>query len=287
MRVDTVSQAAAYGFRIDGLPPDGALAALGVGVEWPTLHLRQERGDTDGETFGVFEDTATLRVANATAVLDRVAASATFLAGDPVPPGDLVHPCLWPAAGVFARWLGRETLHAGGFLDDDGAAWAVLGDSGDGKSSLLAALGLAGRPVLVDDLLVIDGGDCFAGPRCLDLHPDAATALGVQDATTLVRATSRRRLALPAIAGRVPLRGFVHLQWGDEIGVDAVAPAERLRRLAHHRRVVALGIDPVDLLELSRLPAVQLRRPRSWAAAAPACRRLLAELEAIGGDSRR
>ena len=266
--------AAAYGFRIDGLPTDPALAVVGAGG-WPTLRIEQRSGTEAHEELGVFEDTARLRLAGGSAVLDRLAASATFVYPHPLEVADLVHPCLWPAAGVFARWHGRETLHAGAFLDEDGSAWAILGNSGDGKSSFLAALARAGRPILVDDLLVIDNGQCFAGPRCLDLRADAAVALGLDDETTLVRATSRRRIALPAIAGRVPLRGLVYLTWGTQVAVEVVAPAARIGRLARHRRVIALGVEPVDLLDLGRLPAFELRRPRRWRDLPTACSALL------------
>ena len=106
-------------------------------------------------------DTLTARL-----LLERKTVRLTVLADSRLPDADLGAPlCRGPPAAVFARWRGLETLHGGAFVDDRGGAWAVLGDRGAGKSSLLAALALAGHEVVADDLLVLDGGDCFAGPE--------------------------------------------------------------------------------------------------------------------------
>ena len=196
-------------------------------------------------------------------------------------PDEIVHPCLWPAAAVFARWEGRETFHAGAFLDDNGAAWAVLGDSGDGKSTLLGALASAGRDLVVDDLVVTEADRCFAGPRCIDLRPESVTELGIFDQTREVRATSRRRLTLPPIAAQAPLKGWVHLEWGDEISVRSLTAAELIERLARHRRVLPLGVDPVNLLELGTRPTLLLSRPRDWGALPEVCKTLLEAVSSI------
>jgi hypothetical protein len=181
-----------------------------------------------------------------------------------VPAPDVIHPTLWPAASVFARWQGRETLHAGAFTLDGDTAWAVLGGRGAGKSSLLAALALHGVEVLSDDLLVIEGNRCFAGPRCIDLRPEVAAALGVVHRASVVRSTERRRLALEPCSGAFRLGGFVSLAWGDAIGVSPLTPAESFGLLVDHRRVAVLGADFPYLLGLAGMPAVRLTRPPRW-----------------------
>jgi hypothetical protein len=163
---------------------------------------------------------------------------------------------------VFARWRGLETLHAGAFVDDRGGAWAVLGDRGAGKSSLLAALAAAGRDVVADDLLVLDGGDCFAGPRCVDLRPDAVVELGLGTLPP-VRSTERRRLVLEPCQGRLALHGCIYLEWGERIAIEPLTPGEHLGRLTAQRRIAGLGANVDQLLGLSGLPAFRLRRPQA------------------------
>lgn len=265
----------AYGFAIEGVAMTDAWRLIDPG-EGPTLRVSQigERHPATRSEIG--DDQAVIPWDYGTTVLRRDTMSVEFYAVPPLSDHDIVHPCLWPAAAIAARWVGRETLHGGGFLDAAGGAWLIMGDSGHGKSSLLASLAVAGEQVLADDLVVVEGRHCFAGPRCVDLLAEAADRLGVGDEAILVRASQRRRLALAPIAARVPLHGLVYLAWGQRVGLERLAPAERPARLAEQRRVPHLGVDPVGLLELSLLPAFTLRRPRDWASMDEA-RRLLVE----------
>jgi ABC-type molybdenum transport system ATPase subunit/photorepair protein PhrA len=57
---------------------------------------------------------------------------------------------------VLAHWLGRESFHGGGFVAGDGV-WGVLGEKGDGKSTLLASLALSGVPIVADDRRTFGG----------------------------------------------------------------------------------------------------------------------------------
>lgn len=265
----------AYGFALNGLQMSDALRLIDPEPS-PTLHIGQVREPCLEDALIVREDYAVLHWLYGVIVVRRATMSVTFHADPPLNADELVHPCLWPPAALAARWLGRETLHAGGVLDDSGGAWVVLGNSGDGKSTLLASLAVDGRSILADDLVVIDGGDCFAGPRCIDLVSESAQQLGVADQTAEVRWSHRQRLTLPPIAARVPLRGFVYLAWDERVSVEPLSPAERPLRLAEQRRVSNLGVDPVGLLDLVGLPALVLRRPRGWESIAPA-RELLIE----------
>lgn len=267
----------AYGYRFSGI--DGLNWMIEDDIaDWPELQLSYEEAEFVREPAELLADTAEISMppVKAKIVLDRIGGTVRFRG--PIEPltDEIVHPCLWPAAAVFARWQGRETFHAGAFLDDDGGAWAVLGDSGDGKSTLMAALALAGRPILVDDLLVTEANHCFAGPRCLDLRPESADALGIIEQTAVVRGTHRRRMTLSSVPAHAPLRGWVHLDWGEEISVRPLVAAELIERLARHRRVLPLGVDPVDLLDLGARPTLLLSRPQNWDALSEACQALLA-----------
>lgn len=71
---------------------------------------------------------------------------------------------------------GFEPLHATA-LEADGEAFALLGSSGYGKSSLAACFLASGHALLTDDLLVmsgVDGLDAHPGPRRIKLFPDTA-----------------------------------------------------------------------------------------------------------------
>ncbi len=48
--------------------------------------------------------------------LDRAEARAEFVTPEPMTPDELAHPGLAPVAAVTARWLGRQSFHAGAFV---------------------------------------------------------------------------------------------------------------------------------------------------------------------------
>jgi len=189
--------------------------------------------------------------------------------------GTLVHPFLTAAAVIFAWWDGRHAFHGGAFVDPTARAWCLLGDRASGKSSTLASISLTGLNVLSDDLIVIDGRDVLAGPRCVDLRPDAAAELGVAARASPVRGGERLRLALPPVpAPAAPLHGWVFLTWADALSLRRLRPSEWLDRLAQHRSTSS-DYSP-SLLDLAGLPAWELRRPRRSDSLEPAVERILA-----------
>jgi hypothetical protein len=206
--------------------------------------------------------------------LDRSDARATYHLRHHASDGDILHPYLAPVAALAARWLGRESFHAGAVVVD-GGAWAVLGDKESGKSSTLAYLALGDHTVLSDDVLVLERGDVFAGPRCVDLRGEPAERLGVGEPLGVVGVRERFRLELGPAPTRVPLRGFVSLEWGSEVSVEPVRGAERLLALIPHRALLLETSTPADLLELSALPFLRLRRPRCWNSLGATVERLL------------
>ncbi|HKN94512.1 MAG TPA: hypothetical protein VJU60_09280 [Thermoleophilaceae bacterium] len=256
----------AYGFRftgepslLDRLPP--------VPAGWPEIRLRQIVGVRAGRAEGavdVGDEKAELLVPGARLVLGRREALATVVAPQPLSSDRLLHPTLGYIASTFSHWLGRLAFHGGAFSAGDGAV-ALLGERGDGKSSTLAWLAGAGCPPLTDDVVVLDGLTAFAGPRSIDLWPDAARALGVAHHAHSVRDGERERLVSAAVPPQLPLRAWVSLAWGEGPRLRPLTPSERYAALGAQLHVHRRGRLPGDeaLLDLLALPAFELVRPRS------------------------
>lgn len=272
-----------YGFAVSGsllgdAVPGGALP------EWPALHVvvAGSVGTVRRETSGVTGDRAVVPMADGERwlVADRAASSATFH-GPPIEPAELAHPYLSPAAAIFSRWHGREVFHGGTFLTANGQAIAVLGRRDAGKSTLLAALAARGVPVLADDLIVVEQGQVFAGPRTIDLRAEPGPALTGNGVLPVERARSgsRWRVRLPGGRPTAPLGGWIFLAppgpgaAADSVGgaaaaptVEPVLPPLGLSRIARSRGYPELESDPKVVLDLAALPAWELRVPRTWTA---------------------
>jgi hypothetical protein len=275
---DVKASLGAYGFRLSGVDAAARLLARAE-PEWPKLELLAV---TDGAAAPphdrVLEDRAELVLRSGGWVeLDRDASRATYHLPHRPRDGDLLHPYLAPVAALAARWLGRESFHAGAVVVD-GHAWAVLGDKEAGKSSTLAHLALTGHTVLSDDVLVLHEGSVFAGPRCIDLRAEPARRLGAGEPLGIVGMRERFRLELGPAPSVVPLRGFVMLGWGDELVIEQVRGSRRLLTLIPHRALLLETNAPADLLELSSLPFLQVRRPRGWRWLEETTTRLMDEL---------
>jgi hypothetical protein len=253
-----------YGFGLTGVPQARDLL-VDAPADWPSLHLQRGAPPGEGrEQEAVTEDRASLWLSGgASARVDRPSATAEMRVPADTTDGALVHPYLAPVALVMAWWHGRDGFH-GGAIALDGGAWAVLGDKEAGKSTTLAALALAGVEVVSDDVLILDGDGVFAGPRSVDLRPDAARRLGVGEPLGHVGTRERWRLRLPPIAPRLPLRGCIILAWGDAPAVEPVRGRERLVSLLPHRGVRLGAVDPAGLMRLSALPQWRLVRPPDW-----------------------
>ena len=252
----------AYGLRLIGI--EGARRVLmEVPESWPSLELRRVPGVAGQAQDSISDTRAVIVLRNGgEAVVERDPLRAVFTMPNEVGDEELVHPYLAPVAAVVARWLGRESLHAGSFVAGD-RAWALVGDRGSGKSSTLAALALAGHDVLGDDVLVLAGHSAFAGPRMLDLRPDAAERLGRGDPIGVVGARERRRMSLEPAAPETVLGGFVFVEWGDTTELLPLAAGERLSRVTSARALL-VPPDPRLLLQLAAVPGWLLRRPRGW-----------------------
>lgn len=245
-------------------------------AHWPRLELAvnvTSEPPPGVDVVGV--DLAVIRLRSGGSVaIDRVEGRATFSLSAHPRAGALVHPHLGAAAAIAARWLGRETFHAGGFVVR-GGVWGLLGDRGAGKSSTLAALALAGVPVVCDDILVLDGETVMAGPRSIDLRPDAAHRFGVGEALGVIGTRERWRVGLDPIASELPLRGWVALGWDHEQTVTELRGSRRLLELMPHRALLLEPTEPGVLIGLSALPFYVLRRPHGWNSLEDAIGRLL------------
>lgn len=268
----------AYGLRVDGplppellnadLPDDWPLVSVAIvpdEVERPdAIELDERRGRLPLLTGGVLEVT-------------REPLAATFHGGRPFAPDELVHPGLAGVGAMAAVWLGRESIHAGAVLVG-GRAWAVTAEKEAGKSTTMAALARRGLPIVTDDVLVLDGPDALAGPRSVDLREGAARWLGVDPVTSAARNGARARVQLGPVPPRVPLAGWVFLDWGDEIAVEPVRPTRRAALLLRQRTMQRELSRAGGLLDLAALPAVRLVRPRDLSRLDEALDRLLDRL---------
>jgi energy-coupling factor transporter ATP-binding protein EcfA2 len=177
---------------------------------------------------------------------------------------ELPHPVLTGIALRAVPACRREAWHAGGFVDAAGRGWLVAGPKESGKSTLLAAMALLDIPVIADDMLVLEGDRCLAGPRLVDLRP-GARGLAPPDRLTPVR-DSRLRLDLEPVAPSVPLAGIVALSWAQDIAVESVGGADRLRTIRPLALPPPLGPTPSRLLDHAARPVLLVRRPKDLAA---------------------
>lgn len=255
----------AYGLRLHGLPD--AHAVLGAAaVDWPVLTVRHTFGTEQLERESLGADGARVRTSDGGfAEVDRRSMTASLVLRSHVRAAEVVHPFLSTTCAIVSRWFDRDSFHAGAFVAG-GGAWLVVGDKGRGKSSTMAWLSLQGHPILADDLVVVDDGYALAGPRCIDLRPDAAEQLGVGEPLGVVGARERWRLSIPGAPDRVPVRGWVYLGWGDRVEINIVPPSQRLARVIAAVALRALPLSAARLLDHVALPMVELVRPRDWAA---------------------
>lgn len=253
----------AYGLSLVGLERSDALVASPDA--WPSVRIEREHGVTGEEAASLLDEERAVfpLLGGGQVSFHRRDRTATYRTPTRLADDDLVHPLLAPAGAVFARWMGRQALHAGALVVD-GRAWGLLGQRGAGKSTLLAHLRAQGHSVLTDDVLVVDGRTALAGPRSIDLREPAATHLGVEDQAGPARAGTRKRVSLPAVAAEVPLGGWIFLEWSGRLEVTPLSTAERLARLSTYRLAWRAGDAPFCSPDLADLPAWELRRPRRW-----------------------
>jgi len=251
----------AYGLRLSGV--NGLDEFLvGAPADWTPVELVVRSGivaTSDGWTEGRRASFVTLSGGLIELDLDR--GEAIITAAEMPRTEEIVHPYL-SSVGAMAGYLkAQESFHAGA-VEIAGGAWGVVGDREAGKSSTLAAFAVAGFPLVCDDTLVLSAGVVLAGPRSIDLRQDAAQKLGLGDELGVVGRRERWRLHVGPVEPEVELRGWIFLEWGDELEVEPLAVPDVLSRLLRQRAVKLPPREPEAILELASLGGLLLRRPR-------------------------
>lgn len=268
----------AYGLALDGVE-EARRFLLRAAPEWPRFRIQNRIGRLERVSDRLGEDRAEITLRDGGVLfLDRVEARAEFVTPEPQSADELAHPGLAPVAAVTARWLGRQSFHAGAFvLGRD--VWALVAEREGGKSTTLAWLAARGHQIVCDDMLVLDEDAALPGPRILDLRSEAARRLGLGDYRGTVGLRERWRVALDdGVPESTHFRGWIFLTWGDDVAVEPIRAAERLPRLAPHLGLRVPPARPDRLLELAALPGWEFRRPRGWSRFDEAGDRLLATL---------
>lgn len=149
---------------------------------------------------------------------------------------------LGPGLGALLYQRGWLTLHASS-LDVGGEAIAFLGEKGEGKSTMAAALCARGHRLVADDVTAVrvtDVGDpsvCPGYPQ-LKLWPDAVASLGENPDTIpqLVPVAQKRacRLITGFAMKPLPLRRIYVLGGGDSPEITSLEPQEALVQLIRH-----------------------------------------------------
>ena len=258
----------AYGLRLDGL--DTSLLVSPVPESWPRVTVTVDHETPPPTRSSYRDDTVDLSFQGGWGIaLSRDAATMTFQVPSRIKADDLVHPFLAPAAMQFATWLGHATFHGGAFVQD-GRAYGVFAARNGGKSTTLARLANLETSILTDDLFIVDkSGNAMAGPRCIDLRPEAVTDQIVES----VRDDDRRRLKLPQIEPAYPVSGVFVLEWGNGLSVETLTPPERVVALS--RNCPAEVARTSAVLELASLPVWRVQRPRDISCLDDVCNRLL------------
>ncbi|MGH3755461.1 MAG: hypothetical protein ACRDRP_22750 [Pseudonocardiaceae bacterium] len=258
----------AYGLHLAGL--DAASRYLvEAPATWPQLAIERAVGPAASIDQGTMDDDwAEFRVLDRSgrvghARIDRAPLAARFTGPGGFDDDAIIHPGLSMLAAIANRWLGRDAFHAGAFLTGDGA-WAVMGAREAGKSTTLAHLAAKGRGIVADDVLIIDNGHAFAGPRCIDLREGAADWLGQGERINTIGERRRWRVHVPPVPPTVPLRGWILPTWGDRVELEPVAAVRRLPLLYANLALTRIPRHPDRLLGLAALEFLVFRRPRRW-----------------------
>lgn len=181
---------------------------------------------------------------------------------------------LGPAMALLLHQRGRLVLHASTVALDGGAV-AVLGRSGQGKSTLAAALYRGGHPLVSDDVTAVelDGGEPAVRPGYprLKLWPEAAEALGEEpEALPRVRPWLDKRdrradRGFPRTA--LALRRVYSLAEGPRCEAELLGPREAFVELVKNTHPAV-----ANLLRASGTAESHFRQCVRLAGALPVCR---------------
>lgn len=195
----------------------------------------------------------------------EVGAGSVAVRSEGVAPRDLEAYLLGPVLGCLLRLRGRVVLH-GCVLAAGGAAVALTGPKGAGKSTLAAALGL---PVLSDDLAVLgEGGRVEPGYPRVRLWADtvAAVAAGGAEFPRVMGGFDKFMVPVERFGGEpLPLRAVLQLADGPEPCLEEVGEARGVAALMGALYAPYLGPVSRDLEQAAALArrcrVLRLRRP--------------------------
>ncbi|QPC85008.1 hypothetical protein G4Y79_11755 [Phototrophicus methaneseepsis] len=186
---------------------------------------------------------------------------------------------LGPAISVILHQRGFLVLH-GSAISINGRAIAIMGNSGDGKSSLAASLQGKGYDLIADDLSVIDVDDqenirLRPGYPQLKLWPDLLEAVG-DDAAKLEQVSPNidkraKRLQAGFVDQPVPLHRIYVLGVADSVAVEPLSGQEAFMQLVYNSHNVFLlddtGTSQSHFFQCAQLikhvPVCRLQRPWS------------------------
>ncbi len=155
----------------------------------------------------------------------------------PVPEAVERLPVLGGALGHLLHQRGHLVLHADA-VQVGGAAIAVVGPRGLGKSTTATALVWAGHALVADDVVAVAAdGTVAPGSPWLRVWPDALRAVGV-DPEALARVhpeVEKRWLRAPSAASApVRLAAIYALARGPELAVEPLSGVEAVVELVRH-----------------------------------------------------
>ncbi len=180
---------------------------------------------------------------------------------------------------ILLHQRGLFILHASA-VNIDGETVAFLGDSGEGKSSLAAALNLQGFAMVTDDVTVVanqDQGRAAIVPAYpqFKLAADVAECLGYEQNQELLLHPKLEKRGYRHLENfpstPLPIRCIYVLQSGSQISITALKPTEAIAQLRHHSQLANLfpGSEKSSwqqCLELSKKFTIyRLVRPRNLA----------------------
>jgi hypothetical protein len=157
----------------------------------------------------------------------------------------------------------------------------LVGDRGAGKSTALGQLAQAGCVVLADDLVIWRHGEVLAGPRCVDLRPEAAEALGVGRHLGVIGSRERWRLDVVDAPSALAFAGLIQLRWGDKSELKVLNVQDRLK-LVFANGALPIPMRPMpSALEVASHDAFSWTRPKDWGRSGDAIRLLLEGLPSL------
>lgn len=181
------------------------------------------------------------------------------------------------ALGILMHQRGLLTLHASAVVVDGGAV-AFLGDKGEGKSALAAALHAQGYSVVADDIVALDIHDTenptvLPGFPQLKLWPDAVLSLGGEPSLLRQLHPQLEKRAHPVSRGfpelALPLRCIYVLTENTRLEVRTLQPQEAFGELMRHsyalRFLGSAGVSAAHFYQCASLassvPVHRLERP--------------------------